>query len=204
MKRIGALFLIMFLTVVLSSSPLFGVDLSNFSVSEDPAIAVKFTRHTVTGITTPLPVEPDIPGFIGASYLTIADIDGDTIKEIICTSGVGLDGNALTAGDGAVAIFTWDGINLDNWTQSVINSTFAFPNETLLRDMDGDSDLDIMVMDNFIAGWWSCGLAGIYYLENQGGDITDPSNWIKRTIYQGVIDGTCPCSPEVLEHAVEE
>jgi len=27
--------------------------------------------------------------------------------------------------------------------------------------------------------------AGIYYLENQGGDITKPANWIKKTIYKG-------------------
>ena len=60
--------------------------------------------------------------------------------------------------------------------------------------MDGDGDLDIMVMDNFIAGWSTRFVAGIYYLENQGGDITQPSNWIKRTIFQGapdLPDGTC-------------
>ena len=193
MKRIAALFLIMFLTVGLSSTSLLGVELSDVTINADASIAVKFTRHTVTGITTPLPVVPDVPGFIGASYLTIGDIDGNSIKEIICTSGVGLDASPFTL-NGAVAVFTWDGIDIDTWTQSIINSTFAFPNETLLRDMDGDSDLDIMVMDNFLAGGFTCGLAGIYYLENQGGDITSPANWVKQTIYQGVIDGTCPCT----------
>lgn len=172
-----------------------GVVLSGVTVNEDQSIAAKFTRHTVTGITTPLPVTPDVPGFIGASYITVGDIEGDGIKEIVCTSGIGLDGDAMTAGEGAVAIFTRDGSTMDNWTQSIINATFSFPNETLLRDMDGDGDLDIMVMDNFIAGWYTCGLAGIYYLENQGGDITHPSNWLKQAIYQGLIDGTCPCSP---------
>ncbi len=54
--------------------------------------------------------------------------------------------------------------------------------------MDGDGDLDIMVMDNFIAGWSTRFVAGIYYLENQGGDITQPSNWVKRTIFQGAPD----------------
>ena len=132
-------------------------------------------------------MSPDVPGFIGASYVTIGDINKDDIKEIICTSGVGQDANQNTA-DGAVAIFTWNGVNLDNWTKSVINKTFAFPNETIIRDMDGDGDLDIMVMDNFIAGWSTRFVAGIYYLENQGGDITQPSNWIKRTIFQGAPD----------------
>jgi hypothetical protein len=160
---------------------------SAVTIIPDQTISDQFVRHTVTGISTPLPISPDMPGFIGASYLTIGDIDGNGIKDIICTSGVGVDANQNTA-DGAVAIFTWDGINLGNWTKSVINSTFPFPNETIIRDMDNDGDLDIMVMDNFIAGWSTRFVAGIYYLENQGGDITQPSNWIKRTIFQGAPD----------------
>ncbi len=160
----------------------------SITITPDQTIADQFTRHTVTGITTPLPVSPDVPGFKGASYVTIGDIDKDNIKEIVCTSGVGQDANSGTA-DGAVAILTWDGTNLNNWTQSVINSTFAFPNETIIRDMDGDGDLDIMVMDNFIAGWATRFVEGIYYLENQNGiDIKLPSNWIKRTIFEGAPD----------------
>ncbi len=34
--------------------------------------------------------------------------------------------------------------------------------------MDGDGDLDIMVMDNFILAWYLCGSGGIYWLENLG------------------------------------
>ena len=78
------------------------------TITPDQTIADQFTRHTVTGITTPLPVSPDVPGFIGASYVTIGDINKDNIKEIVCTSGVGQDANQSTA-DGAVAIFTWNG-----------------------------------------------------------------------------------------------
>jgi len=159
----------------------------SITITPDQTIADQFTRHTVTGITTPLPMSPDVPGFIGASYVTIGDINEDGIKEIICTSGVGVDASQNTA-DGAVAIFTWDGVNLGSWTQSVINNTFPFPNETIIRDMDNDGDLDIMVMDNFIAGWSTRFVAGIYYLENQNGDITQASNWVKRTIFQGAPD----------------
>ena len=85
------------------------------TITADQTIADQFTRHTVTGITTPLPVSPDVTGFIGASYLTIGDLNNDGKKEIICTSGMGADANQNTA-DGAVAIFT-RGSNLDSWTK---------------------------------------------------------------------------------------
>jgi len=168
------------------------------TVTEDQTIANKFTRHTVTGITTPIPQSPDVTGFPGASYLTIGDIDKDDTKDIICTSGVGLDGDIYSGGEtGAVAIFKRNGSGLDSWTQAVINQTFAFPNETVLRDMDGDGDLDILVMDNFIVAWLMCGKGGVYWLKNLGGDIMQPSNWEKITIYQEINDGTgtkCPCN----------
>jgi hypothetical protein len=147
-------------------------------VTEDQTIADKFVRHTVTGITTPLPVEPDVTGFIGASYLTIADIDGDGINEIVATSGVGPDSDIFTQ-NGEVALFTWDGVNKGDWTQTILNNTFAFPNETYVRDMNGDGYLDIVVTDEFLANV----VGGIYYLENMGGDITDPQNWVKRQVY---------------------
>jgi hypothetical protein len=147
-------------------------------VTEDQTIADKFTRHTVTGITTPLPVLPDITGFIGASYLTVADLDDDGVLEIIATSGVGPDSDPSTQ-NGEVALFTWDGPNKGDWTQTILNNTFAFPNETYVRDMDGDGDLDIVVTDEFLANV----VGGIYYLENMGGDITDPQNWEKRGVY---------------------
>ncbi len=150
----------------------------------DQTIASNFTRHTVTGITTPLPVLPDVPGFLGASFLTIGDLDDDGVKEIICTSGVGLNGS-IVLDDSTVGIFTWDGADLTTWTQSIINDTFAFANEAEIRDMNGDGLKDLLIMDNFIAGWATGFPAGMYYLENQGGDITLPSNWIKRIIYEG-------------------
>ena len=149
-------------------------------VTEDQAIADKFVRHTVTGITTPLPVLPDVTGFIGASYLTIADLDADGIKEIVATSGVGPDSSLATA-NGEVALFTWDGINKGSWTQTVLNNTFVFPNEGIVRDMNDDGNPDIVVFDKFIGsrGFWG----GVYYLENQGGEIANQANWLKRTIY---------------------
>ncbi len=150
------------------------------TVTEDQSVANKFTRHTVTGITTPLPVEPDVTGFIGASYLTVADIDEDGVDEIIASSGVGPDSDLATS-NGEVALFTWDGSDLGVWSQVVLNNTFTFPNETEAKDIDLDGDLDIVVADHFIA---NNDPGGLYYLENAGGDITDPLNWTKQTIYE--------------------
>ena len=187
MKGLHKATLLAFFTTFISIHVSYSVQVTDVNVTEDQSIADKFTRYTVTGITTPLPVPPDVPGFIGSSYLTIGDIDKDNLKEIISTSGIGRDTDTATP-DGAVAIFTWDcSSNTCGWKQSIVNDTFAWPNETKLRDMDGDGDDDIMVMDNFIlaSGAGFPLPAGIYYLENQGGDITAGSNWVKRTIYQG-------------------
>jgi len=187
MKGLREATLFALVSTLISVHVSYGVQVTDVKVTEDQSIADKFTRYTVTGITTPLPASPDVPGFIGASYLTIGDIDKDDVKEIISTSGIGLDTDTLTP-DGAVAIFTWDcSSNTCGWNQSIVNETFAWPNETKLRDMDGDGDDDIMVMDNFIlaSGGGFPLPAGIYYLENQGGDISASSNWVKRTIYQG-------------------
>jgi hypothetical protein len=187
MKRLYEVILIAFLIIGISNDTSHSTQLTGVTVTKDQSIADKFSRYTVTGITTPLPESPDITGFIGASYLTIGDIDKDGVKEIISTSGIGQDADRETP-DGAVAIFTWIcSTNTCGWKQSIVNETFAWPNETIMRDMDGDGDEDIMVMDNFIlASATGAPLpAGIYYLENQGGDITTNSNWIKKTIYQG-------------------
>ena len=158
------------------------------SITADQSVADKFERHTVTGISTPVPQLPDVPGFIGASYLTVGDIDGDGKNEIICTSGGGKDNN-FTTSDGAVAVYT-QGADLDHWTQTIIypagaTGLLGFPNETVVRDMDGDGILDILVMDNFIAGWATGFPGGIYYLKNHGGNIANPLNWEIKTIYRG-------------------
>lgn len=144
------------------------------TVTEDSSVATKFTRHTVTGITTPLPVEgSDVTGFIGASYLTVTDLDGDGVNEIIATSGTGPDSDPFTI-NGQVAIFTWDGANPDDWTQTILSDNFTFPNETAIRDMDGDGIDDIVVADQFLA---QSVRGGIFYLKNEGGSIDDPDNW---------------------------
>ena len=194
MKRGATLFLVMCLNLLLGATPLLGVDLSEVAVTEDPTILEKFTRHTITGIKTPLPHVPDVPGYKSPGFIAIGDLNQDGIKEIVCTSLMG-QSLSLSTFDGAVAVFNWEGPNPDSWKQTIVNDTFAFPNDMLLRDMDDDGDTDIMVMDNYLGAWFTCGPAGIYYLENLGGDITSPSNWVKQTIYQGVIDGTCPCNP---------
>ena len=33
----------------------------------------------------------------------------------------------LATSNGEVALFTWDGINKDSWTKTILNNTFIFP-----------------------------------------------------------------------------
>jgi len=172
------------------------------NISEDGLLSFKFVRHTVTGIKTPLPVKPDVTGYKAPGFIAIGDLDQDSVPEIVCTSLMG-DSLNFFVQDGSVAVFSREGTSLDNWTQTVINDTFAFPNDMVLRDMDNDTDIDIMVMDNYLGGWASCGVAGIYYLENKGGNINNPANWERQTIFQGEIDGKCPCSPDNCTDGVE-
>ena len=172
------------------------------NISEDGLLSFKFVRHTVTGIKTPLPVKPDVTGYKAPGFIAIGDLDQDSVPEIVCSSLMGQSVDFYIP-DGAVAVFTRQGSDLGNWTQTIINDTFAFPNDMVLRDMDNDTDVDIMVMDNYLAAWATCGVAGIYYLENRGGDISDPANWEKQTIFKGEINGKCPCSSDNCTDGIE-
>lgn len=171
-------------------------------ISEDGLLSFKFIRHTVTGIKTPLPIKPDITGYRAPGFIAIGDLNRDNVPEIVCTSLMGQSVDFYIP-DGAVAVFSRQGSSLGAWTQTIINDTFAFPNDMVLRDMDNDTDIDIMVMDNYLGAWATCGVAGIYYLENKGGDINDPANWEKQIILQGEIDGKCPCSSDNCTDGIE-
>ena len=157
------------------------------TITPDKTIADKFVRHTVTGITTPLPQSPDVPGFLGASFVAVGDLKHNGTLSIVSSSGEGIDGDYSkpTSPNGAIAVFTCNGRDLDSWKQGIINDTFVFPNVPVLVDMDGDRNLDILVGDNFVVGMVTHFHAGIYWLENKRGDLTKPENWIKHTIYEG-------------------
>jgi len=149
----------------------------------DQSLADKFMRYTVTGIEDPLPGDdPNPPGFLGASFLRVDDLDGDGQKEIVVTSVSGESGSFGVA-DGAVAVFKRTSEDLSTWTQSVIRADFAWANDMVIRDVDGDGEVDIMVFDNFLAGQFTNQPAGIYLLKNLGGDVTNPLNWEKITLY---------------------
>ena len=151
---------------------------------------MNFERYTVTGITTELPgPDPNPVGFKGASFLRAGDLDGDGDKEIIVTSVSGASGSYMVK-DGAVAVFKRTSEDLSTWTQSVIRADFAWPNDMVIRDVDGDGEVDIMVFDNFINAALSGFPGGVFYLKNLGGDVTDPANWEKVTIYEGDMTGT--------------
>ena len=153
------------------------------TTEQDQTIVNRFQRYTVTGITTALPgPDPNPEGFLGASFLRAGDLDGDDQKEIVVTSVTG-DSGVYNVADGAVAVFKRTSEDLSTWTQSVIRADFAWANDVLIRDVDGDGEVDIMVFDNFLAGQYTNFPAGIYVLRNLGGDVIDPLNWEKITIY---------------------
>ena len=156
------------------------------TIVPDQTLADKFERYTVAGITTPLPgPDPNPPGYIGAAFLRVADLDGDGSKEIVVTSGSGPSaaGFPFMSADSSVSVFKRTSEDLSTWTQSVIRADFAWANDLLLRDVDDDGDADIMVFDNFIMGSMSNQPAGIHLLMNLGGEITEPGNWEKITLY---------------------
>ena len=123
-------------------------------------------------------------GFLAASYLKAGDLDGDGKKEIVVTSTLGQSLNFYVK-DGAVAVFKRTSEDLSSWTQSIIRADFAFANDIVIRDVNGDGEIDIMVFDNFLAGEFTGFPAGIFLLKNLGGDVTDPANWEKITIFEG-------------------
>ena len=53
--------------ILLTALPAFASSPS-ISVTADPTVSNKFVRHTVTGITTPVPQLPDVPGFWGYHF----------------------------------------------------------------------------------------------------------------------------------------
>ena len=85
----GTSFLMAIFILLFFNQNVIGYSDPSITITPDQTIAAQFTRHTVTGITTPLPVSPDVPGSMAASYVTIGDINKDNIKEIVCTSGMG-------------------------------------------------------------------------------------------------------------------
>ncbi len=153
------------------------------AIEADQPLVDKFERFTVTGITTPLPgPDPNPPGYLGAAFLRAGDLDGDGQKEIVVTSGTGLSGSAFIK-DSTVAVFKRTSQDLSTWTQAIIRSDFAFANDVVIRDVDYDGEVDIMVFDNFLGGAYTNFPAAIYLLKNLGGSVTDPNNWQKITIY---------------------
>ncbi len=153
-------------------------DITEVVVTEDQSIADDyFTGHVVAGHW---PGDSVVPGYKGAAFLQAGDINGNGINEIICTSGIGESYDQYKK-DGSVAIFTWDGEDVDSWQMHVIYDELGWPNETIIRDVDGDGLNDIMVMDGKLSQAFP---SGIFYFKNLRNEITLQDNWDLKIIYQ--------------------
>lgn len=67
MKELLKVVVLTLLATVMNTSTSLSVDISQVTIIEDQSVAEKFQRYTLTGIRTPLPQLPDVPGFIGVT-----------------------------------------------------------------------------------------------------------------------------------------
>ncbi|MCD4731491.1 MAG: FG-GAP-like repeat-containing protein, partial [Bacteroidales bacterium] len=99
--------------------------------------------------------------FIGAIYVSAADVDGDSLSDIL---GAAYDGNEI-------AWWHNEGGNPIQWTKQTIESNFNDAHEIMAYDVDQDNDMDILGV--------SAGLNTIAWFENDG---SYPVQWIKHIV----------------------
>lgn len=99
-----------------------------------------FTRWTVAD------------GVIGAAYNTVADVDGDGLKDIVVTSFgekvvmAGAIHVYYNNGTGAFGEKNWEKDKVSTWLKDYL----CFPNEVTVADIDGDGDQDLFAPSGFI------------------------------------------------------
>lgn len=117
--------------------------------SNDGNVPIHWTRYTVDS------------NFTNAHEIHAADIDGDSVMDII----------AASAGAHQVAVWYNDGAQPPVWTKQVVDSSFGGARSVIAADFDGDGDLDLagaaLLIDQ--VAWW----------RNEGGS---PAVWTKYVI----------------------
>lgn len=129
------------------------------------AQAVEFDKHSVA-----------IPG---AAWVSVADFNGDTKLDLVVSGFGTIAGPSLP--NGSVSLLE-QGADLDSWASSSIvddGANIIFPNTTTLVDLDGDTDLDVVVPSGFLVctavpGGQPCG--GLAWYERDG------SSWVKHDV----------------------
>lgn len=140
----------------------------------DPGIpfADRFMRHTV---------EADISG---PAWVTAGDVTGDGQTDLVVSSFGGMS-FPLPAGE--VRLYTMSG-GIDSWSFTHIADQSAgikFPNVTTVADLDGDSDLDVIVPSGFLActmGGMAGGCGGLAWFEQT------PGGWTRHDIVENGSD----------------
>jgi len=114
-----------------------------------PKDSVAWQKHIVDG------------DFTGAIYVSTADVDGDSLSDIL---GAAYQGHEI-------AWWHNDGGNPIQWTKQTIESNFYKAHEIMGYDIDKDNDMDILGV--------SAALHTIAWFENDG---NYPVNWTKHIV----------------------
>ncbi|MBI9037136.1 MAG: T9SS type A sorting domain-containing protein [Bacteroidales bacterium] len=99
--------------------------------------------------------------FVGAIYVSAADVDGDSLTDIL---GAAYDGNEI-------AWWHNDGGNSIRWTKQTVENNFFDAHKIMAFDVDMDGDMDILGV--------SAGLNTIAWFENDG---NYPVKWTKQIV----------------------
>ncbi len=110
-------------------------------------------------------------GIDGPAYVAVADVDGDGQLDLVVSS---FGGMAFPLPAGQVRLYEFD-VSLAIWSWTAIagpDQGIEFPNWISTHDVDGDSDLDVIVPAGFLActmGGMGAACGGLSWFEQDAG-----------------------------------